>query len=87
MSLQRLLAALSANPAHLLGREAGRLAPGAPADLVLIDPDLPYVLDKRQLKSRSKNSPFDEARLQGAAVLTLVGGRIVHRSDLSAVAA
>jgi dihydroorotase len=54
---------------------------------VLIDPDLPYVLDKRQLKSRSKNSPFDEARLQGAAVLTLVGGRIVHRSDLSALAA
>ena len=87
VALSRLLAALSANPAKLLGREAGRLAPGAPADLVLIDPDLPYVLDKRQLKSRSKNSPFDEARLQGAAVLTLVGGRIVHRSDLFAIAA
>ncbi|MFG5119662.1 dihydroorotase [Methylorubrum sp. POS3] len=85
--LPRLLAALSANPAKLLGREAGRLAAGAPADLVLIDPDLPYVLDKRQLKSRSKNSPFDEARLQGAAVLTVVGGRIVHRSDLFEVAA
>ncbi|WP_342149220.1 dihydroorotase [Methylorubrum sp. SB2] len=87
VSLPRLLAALSSNPANLLGREAGRLAPSAPADLVLIDPDLPYVLDKRQLKSRSKNSPFDEARLQGAAVLTLVGGRIVHRSELFAVAA
>ena len=85
--LPRLLAALSANPAKLLGREAGRLTAGAPADLVLIDPDLPYVLDKRQLKSRSKNSPFDEARLQGAAVLTVVGGRIVHRSDLFEVAA
>jgi dihydroorotase len=85
--LPRLLTAISANPAKLLGREAGRLAAGAPADLVLIDPDLPYVLDKRQLKSRSKNSPFDEARLQGAAVLTVVGGRIVHRSDLFEVAA
>ena len=42
---------------------AGRLAPGAPADLVLFDPDEPYVLDKRDLRSRSKNSPFDEARL------------------------
>ncbi|GLS42527.1 dihydroorotase [Methylobacterium brachythecii] len=82
VELARLLAALSANPAKLLGREAGRLVPGAPADLVLIDTDVPYVLDKRQLKSRSKNSPFDEARLQGAAMMTLVGGRIVHRSDL-----
>ncbi|OHV14729.1 dihydroorotase [Methylorubrum extorquens] len=87
VTLGTLLKALSANPATLLGREAGRLEKGAPADLVLIDPDLPYLLDKRQLRSRSKNSPFDEARLQGAAVLTLVGGRIVHRSDLSALAA
>ena len=87
VTLGTLLKALSANPAALLGREAGRLEKGAPADLVLIDPDLPYLLDKRQLKSRSKNSPFDEARLQGAAVLTLVGGRVVHRSDLSALAA
>jgi dihydroorotase len=86
VTLGTLLKVLSANPAALLGREAGRLEKGAPADLVLIDPDLPYLLDKRQLKSRSKNSPFDEARLQGAAVLTLVGGRIVHRSDLSALA-
>ena len=71
----------------IAGRDAGRLAVGAPADLVLIDPDLPYVLDKRRLKSRSKNSPFDEARLQGAAVLTLVGGRIVHAVDDLAAAA
>jgi dihydroorotase len=87
ITLPRLLAALTANPAKLLRRDAGRLAVGAPADLVLIDPDLPYVLDKRQLKSRSKNSPFDEARLQGAAVLTVVGGRIVHALDDLAAAA
>ncbi len=87
ITLPRLLAALTANPARLLRQETGRLAAGAPADLVLIDPDLPYVLDKRRLKSRSKNSPFDEARLQGAAVLTVVGGRIVHAiDDLAAVA-
>ncbi len=85
--LATLLAALTANPAKILGRDAGRLAVGAPADLVLIDPDLPYVLDKRRLKSLSKNSPFDEARLQGAAVLTLVGGRVVHTVDERAAAA
>ncbi|MEH3119773.1 MAG: dihydroorotase [Methylorubrum populi] len=87
VTLKTLLGALSSNPATLLGRAAGRLDKGAPADLVLIDPDLPYLLDKRHLKSRSKNSPFDEARLQGAAVLTLVGGRIVHRSELPTLAA
>jgi dihydroorotase len=80
IALPRLLAALSARPADILGRPAGRLAVGAPADLVLIDPDLPYVLDKRQLKSRSKNSPFDEARLQGGALMTVVGGRVVFRA-------
>ena len=43
----------------------------------MIDPDLPYVLDKTKLKSRSKNSPFDEARMEGRVVKTLVGGRII----------
>ncbi|MCJ2013009.1 dihydroorotase [Methylobacterium sp. J-076] len=87
ITLARLLAALTVKPAALLGKPSGRLSIGAPADLVLIDPDLPYLLDKRRLKSRSKNSPFDEARLQGAAVLTLVGGRIVHAVDAWAAAA
>jgi dihydroorotase len=87
LALAKLVAAMTVNPARILGREAGRLTVGAPADLVLIDPDLPYILDKRRLKSRSKNSPFDEARLQGAAVLTLVGGRIVHAADDLAAAA
>ena len=87
IALPKLLRALSARPAEILGREAGRLAAGAPADLVLIDPDVPYLLDKRTLRSRSKNSPFDEARLQGAAVLTIVAGRIVHRAhDFAEVA-
>ncbi|MEA1833847.1 dihydroorotase [Methylobacterium durans] len=87
IALPQLLRALTTRPAEILGREAGRLAVGAPADLVVIDPDVPYLLDKRHLKSRSKNSPFDEARLQGAAVLTLVGGKVVHRGhDLSEAA-
>ena len=78
VSLARLLAVLSAGPAAILGLPGGRLAAGAPADLVLFDPDEPYVLDKRDLRSRSKNSPFDEARLQGRVIRTYVGGRLVH---------
>ncbi|HYF52821.1 MAG TPA: dihydroorotase [Salinarimonas sp.] len=78
ITLPRLLRALSTRPAEILGLPCGRLSPGAPADLIVLDPDEPYVLDKRALRSRSKNSPFDEARLEGRVHVTMVGGRIVH---------
>jgi dihydroorotase len=77
ISLPRLLRALSTRPAEILGLPGGRLERGAPADLIVFDPDAPYVLDKRQLHSRSKNTPFDEARLEGQVTLTMVAGRIV----------
>lgn len=81
IGLPRLLAALSARPAGLLGLGSGRLSPGTPADLILLDPDAPFVVDKRKLKSRAKNSPFDEARLQGIVQTTLVGGRVVYEAE------
>lgn len=77
IALPRLLAAMTSAPAALIGSKAGRLEVGAPADLIVIDPELPYVLDKAKLRSRSKNSPFDEARMEGKAVKTLVNGRVV----------
>ncbi|KRE08251.1 dihydroorotase [Bosea sp. Root670] len=81
IGLPQLLAALSARPAALLGLSAGRLAVGAPADLVLFDPEAPFVVDKRKLKSRAKNSPFDEARLEGIVQATFVGGRVVYEAE------
>jgi len=75
--LPKLLRAMSTKPAEILGLPSGRLKIGAPADLILFDPDAPYVLDKRDLKSLSKNTPFDEARLEGQVTITLVAGRIV----------
>ena len=57
---------------------SGRLAKGAPADLVLIDLDTPFVVNPELLRTRSKNTPFDEARLQGRALMTLVAGRSVY---------
>jgi dihydroorotase len=75
--LSRILRALSTRPAEILGLPAGRLQRGAPADLIVFDPEAPYVLDKRQLRSLSKNTPFDEARLEGQVTLTMVAGRIV----------
>jgi dihydroorotase len=77
IALPKLLRALSTRPAEILGLPGGRLQRGAPADLIVFDPDAPYVLDKRQLRSLSKNTPFDEARLEGQVTATMVAGRIV----------
>jgi dihydroorotase len=81
ISLPQLFRALSLNPARRLGLDAGRLARGAPADLVLFDPDKPYVLDRTTLRSKSKNTPFDGARMQGRVLGTWVGGRQVFGQD------
>jgi dihydroorotase len=81
ISLPKLLRALSTKPAEILGLPGGRLAVGAPADLIVFDPDAPYVLDKRDLKSLSKNSPFDEARLEGQVTITMVAGRVVFQRE------
>ncbi|MDU8943500.1 dihydroorotase [Ovoidimarina sediminis] len=77
LSLPQLFRALSAAPARRLGLPGGRLAAGAPADLVLFDPDAPFVLDRATLRSKSKNTPFDGARLQGRVLGTWVGGNRV----------
>ena len=79
ITLPRLIAAMTLGPAAILGLPAGRLAVGAPADLVLFDPDEPWVCAKDKLKSRAKNSPFDEARMTGRATMTVVAGQIVWR--------
>lgn len=78
LSLPTLFAALALRPARLLGLSTGRMAVGAPADLVLFDPDKPVVLDRFKLRSKSKNTPFDGARLQGRVLGTWVAGRRVH---------
>jgi dihydroorotase len=78
VELGRLLQAMTANPARLLGLAGGRLAKGAPADLVLIDLDTPWVVEPERLRSKSKNTPFDGARLQGRALLTVVAGARVY---------
>jgi dihydroorotase len=78
VDLATLLRAMTANPASLLGLPSGRLAKRAPADLVLIDLDTPFVVNPEHLRTRSKNTPFDEARLQGRALMTLVAGRAVY---------
>jgi dihydroorotase len=74
VTLPALWRALALNPARLLGLDAGRIAPGAPADLVLFDPDAPFVLDRATLRSKSKNTPYDLRRMQGRVLRTWVNG-------------
>jgi dihydroorotase len=78
IALPVLLRAMSTRPAELLGLPGGTLRPGAPADVVVFDPDAPWVLDRADLKSKCKNTPFDEARLQGRVTRTIVAGRTVY---------
>jgi dihydroorotase len=78
ITLPALLKAMSTRPAELLGLAGGTLRPGSPADVVVFDPDAPWVLDRDDLKSKCKNTPFDEARLTGRVVRTIVAGRTVY---------
>lgn len=77
IEMPALWKALSTNPARRFGLPGGSLAEGAPADLVLFDPEAPFVLDRFKLMSKSKNTPFDGARLQGRVRGTWVGGKRV----------
>ncbi|UXX81615.1 dihydroorotase [Roseovarius pelagicus] len=80
LDLPTLFRALSYNPARRLGLNCGRLAAGAPADLVLFDPNAPFVMDRFKLLSKSKNTPFDEARMQGKVRATFVAGTPVYEA-------
>jgi dihydroorotase len=78
IALPALLRAMSTRPAELLGLPGGRLARGVAADLIAFDLDAPWQLRPEMLRSKSKNTPFDEARLQGRVRRTYVGGALVH---------
>lgn len=81
LSLPQLFRAMSLNPARRLGLPQGRLAVGAPADLVLFDPDAPFLLDRFKLCSKSKNTPFDGQRMEGKVLATWVGGQQVFGAE------
>ncbi len=81
LPLVDLIRTVTLAPAQFLGLPSGRIASGAPADLVLCDLSAPVVIDADRLVSKSKNSPFDGRRLQGQVLMTVTGGKIVHRAE------
>ena len=73
---------ITINPATILALNGGRLAKGEPADLVVFDPELPWRIEERNFRSKSKNSPFDGRPVQGRVLRTLVAGATVFaRAD------
>ncbi|MBN9236201.1 MULTISPECIES: dihydroorotase [Phyllobacteriaceae] len=77
LSLLRVIEVLSTAPARLFGLPGGTLKPGASADLVLVDLNEPWIVSEAGIRSRSKNTCFEGARLQGKVLQTLVAGRTV----------
>jgi len=77
--LLRLAEVLSTAPAKLFGLPGGSLKPGSPADLIVVDLDAPWVVAEADIRSRSKNTCFEGARMQGRVLQTLVAGRTVFQ--------
>jgi dihydroorotase len=75
--LLTVLKAMTSRPAEILGLEAGRIAKGAPADLILVDLDYPWQVNENELRSRSRNTSFENARLAGKVMRTIVAGETV----------
>ncbi len=78
LSLNQLILKMTANPAAVLRIARGGLAPGADADVTVIDPGKEWKVDVRAFKSKSRNSPFDGRAMKGKAVMTIVGGDIKY---------
>jgi len=78
LSLSQALRAMSTTPASMLGVPGGRVAVGAPADLVVIDRDRRWTVDAETFASKARNTPFQGWPLRGKAVLTLVAGHIKY---------
>ncbi len=83
IDLQRLVEMFATNPARIFSlRERGTLQPGAIADVTVLDPDLEWTFRAADSKSKSKNTPFENQTFRGAAVATIVGGKIVYRRQI-----
>ena len=79
IDLERMVQMCSTNPARIFGlSERGSLKAKAHADITILDPQLEWVFDLNRSKSKSRNTPFHGRSMQGCAVATIVGGRLVY---------
>ncbi len=78
LPLSRLVDALTAAPARVVGLRAPRLREGARADLVLVDPTARWTVDPARFRSKSRNTPFTGRAVEGRVEMTVCEGRVVH---------
>ena len=81
LSWPELITKMSANPAKILGVSGGDLKKGAPADVIIIDPEQEYIYKKSQIESKSKNSPFIDWKLKAMITHVFVGGNIIMKDE------
>jgi dihydroorotase len=79
ITVKRAIELLSTNPARVMNLPGGTLAEGSPADVTILDPDLAVTIRAADLRSKSKNTPFDGWELRGGVMATIVGGRVVYK--------
>jgi dihydroorotase len=79
INLERMVELLTTNPARIFSLEGrGTLKPNAFGDVTILDPSLEWVFDVTRSRSKSRNTPFDRRNFKGAAVATIVGGRVAY---------
>lgn len=79
LTLEQLIEKMSCNPSNILGLNRATLATGSVADITIIDPKIEWVVEADKLASKSKNSPWLGQKLKGAAVATIVGGKLMYK--------
>jgi dihydroorotase len=84
LSLNQIIEKMTSAPARVLGLDSGALKVGARADVCVFDPDEKWILNKNELVSKSKNTPFDGHEILGRVHATIVDGKIIHRRDAEA---
>ena len=77
ITLPEIIGKMTYEPAKVFGLEGGRLAPGAPADITVIDPELEWTVKQEEFYTRGSHSPFVGRKLKGKAVITMVQGKVV----------
>ncbi|MGE0421382.1 MAG: dihydroorotase [Reyranellaceae bacterium] len=82
MTLPRIWQRLTTAPSKLFRLPGGRLEKGAPADLVLFDPDIAWVIDPDKFQSKTGNTAFDERPTQGRVLMTVLDGRVIYRDEV-----
>ena len=80
LKLPKLLRLMSEKPAEVAGLKEGKIEKGYPADLVLLDPDEEWILQREELVSKGKNTPLNGVKLRGKVIATMVSGRWVYES-------